>query len=178
MNEYLTEENVPNYLKVMEEFNLDVTRETDGKIYSLAEINDCFHCKYARKMWVNTYYLEQMGVEVPTTTEEFMDVCKKFLELKPDGIAVAGAETGWFTRMQDWLMGAYTFIPVATSTFRSSDYIARKGDEMLCVATTDEYKEGLKFINELYEMGAIYDGDFTQTSEQLKTLVNQAIQEK
>ncbi len=140
LDEYLTEENVPNYLKVMEEFNLDVTRETDGKIYSLAEINDCFHCKYARKMWVNTYYLEQMGVEVPTTTEEFMDVCKKFLELKPDGIAVAGAETGWFTRMQDWLMGAYTFIPVATSTFRSGDYIARKGDEMLCVATTDEYK--------------------------------------
>lgn len=174
LDEYLTEENVPNYLKVMEEYNLDVTRETDGKIYSLAEINDCFHCKYARKMWVNTYYLDQMGVEVPTTTEEFIDVCKKFLEMKPDGIAVAGAETGWFTRMQDWLMGAYTFIPEATSTFRSGDYIARKGDEMLCVATTDEYKEGLKFINQLYEMGAIYDGDFTQTSEQMKTLVNQS----
>ena len=173
LDEYLTEENVPNYLKVMEEYNLDVTRETDGQIYSLAEINDCFHCKYARKMWVNTYYLDQMGVEVPTTTEEFMEVCKKFLEFKPDGIAIAGAETGWFTRMQDWLMGAYTFIPVATSTFRSDDYIARKGDEMVSVATTDEYKEGLKFINELYEMGAIYDGDFTQTSEQLKTLVNQ-----
>ncbi len=173
LDDYLTEENVPNYLKVMEEYDLGVTRETDGKIYSLAEINDCFHCKYARKMWVNTYYLEQIGCEVPTTTEEFVDVCKKFLEFKPDGIAVAGAESGWFTRMQDWLMGAYTFIPEATSTFRVVDYVARKGDEIMCVANTDEYKEGLKFINELYEMGAIYDGNFTQTSEQLKTLVNQ-----
>ena len=36
------------------------------------------------------------------------------------------------------------------------------------------YKEGLKFINELYKKGAIYDGDFTQTGEQMKTLVNQA----
>lgn len=29
--------------------------ETDGQIYSLLELNDCYHCKYARKMWVNTY---------------------------------------------------------------------------------------------------------------------------
>lgn len=35
-------------------------------------------------------------------------------------------------------------------------------------------RKGLKFINELYKKGAIYDGDFTQTGEQMKTLVNQA----
>ena len=29
-------------------------------------------------------------------------------------------------------------------------------------------------MNELYKMGAIYDGNFTQTSEQLRTLANQA----
>ena len=106
LDDYLTEENVPNYLAMMEKYGYDigVTRETDGQIYSLVNVNDCFHCKYARKMWVNTYYLEQMGCEIPTTTDEFIDVCKKFLEMKPDGIAVAGAETGWFTRMQDWLM--------------------------------------------------------------------------
>lgn len=176
LDEYLTEENMPNYLNVMSQYDLDVTRETDGKIYSLANINDCYHCKYARKMWVNTYYLEQIGCEIPTTTEEFIDVCKKFLEYKPDGIAVAGAASGWFTRMQDWLMGAYTFIPTKSSTFTVRDYAALDSNtnEIMCVAASDEYKEGLKFINELYEIGAIYDGDFTQTSEQMKTLVNQA----
>lgn len=176
LDDYLTEENVPNYLNIMSEFNLDVTRESDGKIYSLANINDCYHCKYARKMWVNTYYLEQIGCEIPTTTEEFIEVCKKFLEYKPDGIAVAGAASGWYTRMQDWLLGAYTFIPTKSSTFSVRDYAVLDSDtnEIVCVAASDEYKEGLKFIKELYEIGAIYDGDFTQTSEQMKTLVNQA----
>lgn len=145
LDDYLTEENVPNYLSIMEDFDLGVTRETDGKIYSLADINDCYHCKYARKMWVNTYYLDQMGCEVPTTTDEFIDVCKKFLEMKPDGIAVAGANEGWYTRMQDWLLDAYTFIPSKSQTLNVRDYVALDSDtdKVTCVAASDEYKEGL-----------------------------------
>lgn len=176
IDQYLTEDIMPNYLKMMEQFGLDQTIETDGKIYSIANINDCFHCNYARKMWVNTAFLEEIGVEAPTTTEEFKDVCQKFLEKHPDGIAVAGAETGWFVRMQDFLMGAYTFDPIKSQTLNVRDHIALNSStgKMECMATNDKYKEGLKFINELYQMGAIYDADFTQTGEDLKRLVNQA----
>ncbi|QOV18683.1 extracellular solute-binding protein [Blautia liquoris] len=175
LDDYITEENVPNYLRVMKDYDMDITRETDGKIYSLAEVNDCYHCSYGRKLWVNKHHLDEMGVGVPTTTDEFMDVCKKFLEYKPDGIAVAGAEQGWFSRMQDWLMGAYTFIPSKSAAFTVRDFAAvnMDTDKIVDVATTDEYKEGLKFIKQLYDMGAIYDGNFTQTGEQMKTLVNQ-----
>ncbi len=176
LDDYITEENVPNYLEVMKDYDMDITRETDGKIYSLAEVNDCYHCSYGRKMWVNKHYLDEMGVGVPTSTDEFIDVCKKFLEYKSDGIAVAGAVKGWFSRMQDWLMGAYTFIPSASAAYNVRDFAALNTDtdKIEDVATTDEYKEGLKFINELYNMGAIYEGDFTQTGEQMKTLINQS----
>ncbi len=178
LDEYLTEDNVPNYLKLMadNDFDLNLMKETDGKTYSLANINDCYHCSYGRKMWINKYYLDQMNCEVPTTTEEFKEVCKKFLEMKPDGVAVAGADVGWYTRMQDWLMGSFTFFPAKSSTFIARDAVALNTEtgKLECVATTDEYKEGLKYIKELYDMGAIYDGDFTQTGEQMKTLVNQA----
>ena len=163
IDEYMTEEYVPNYIKLMNDngFSMDVCRETDGQIYSMANINDCFHCKYARKMWVNTEYLEKMGKEVPTTTDEFIDVCKAFLEMKPDGIAIGGASSGWFARVQDWLLGAYTFIPTSSGTTKVRDYVVRdqaNNNEMVCVAVTDEYKEGLKFMIELYDMGALYDG--------------------
>lgn len=175
LDEYLTEENVPNYLKTMENYDLNITREADGKIYSLADINDCYHCRYARKMWVNTKYLEEMGVEVPTTTDEFIDVCKKFKEFKPNGIPVVGADKGWHSRVQDWLMGAYTFIPSASYTFSVKDDVVLNKDtqKVECVAASDEYKEGLKFLKELYDMGALYEGSFSQTSDQLKTLINQ-----
>ena len=175
LDDYLTEDIVPNYLKLMENYGLDMTREVDGKIYSLATMNECYHCNYGRKMWVNTYYLDQIGCEIPTTTEEFKDVCQKFLEFKPDGIAVMGCEKGWFSRMQDWIMGAYTLVPNASATLGSRDFVLADTSDgsVLCVATTDEYKEGLKFINELYEMGAIYDGSFSQTAEVGKTVINQ-----
>lgn len=179
IDEYMTDEYVPNYLKLMNDnnFSLDVCRETDGQIYSMANINDCYHCKYARKMWVNTEYLEQLNMEIPTTTEEFKAVCEAFLQMKPDGVAIGGANSGWFVRVQDWLLGAYTFIPTSSSTLGVRDYIVRdsaNNDEMVCVSVTEEYREGLRFLNELYEMGAIYDGVFTQTQEQMKTIINQA----
>ena len=110
------------------------------------------------------------------TTDEFIDVCQKFLEYKPDGVAVSGATEGWYANMQNFLLGAYTFIPSTSSTFNVMDYVVLNSDtgEMECVAVSDAYREGLKFLNQLYEMGAIYDGAFTQTAEQQKTLINQA----
>ena len=175
LDEYLTEENCPNYLKMMEQYGLDMTRESDGQIYSLANINVCYHCMYGRKMWINQRYLDEMGCEIPTTTEEFYDVCEKFLEYKPNGIAVAGAATGWYSRMQDWLINAFVLMPGSSYTTGERDTIAmnKETGEVVCVGIDDRYKEALKYIKSLYDLGAIYDGDFTQTSEQLKTLINQ-----
>lgn len=117
-----------------------------------------------------------MNCEIPTTTDEFIEVCEKFLEYKPDGVAVAGANEGWFANAQDFLLGAFTFIPATSSTFNVKDYVVLDSDtdQVTCVATSDAYREGLKFLNQLYEMGAYYDGNFTQTAEQMKTLINQA----
>ena len=177
LDDYMNADVVPNYMALMEEngYDINVCRETDGKIYSMVNVNDCFHCKFARKMWVNTAILDQLGMEIPETTDEFKAVCEAFLEKNPNGIAVAGATSGWFTRVQDWLLGAYTFIPSSSYTLGVKDYVVldTETDKVMNVATTDAYKEGLKFMHELYEMGAIYDGTFTQASEQLKQVVNQ-----
>lgn len=167
----LIPENMPNYMEKMGDY-IDATRQTDGHIYSIAGLNDCYHCQYGRKMWVNTYHLEQMGVEVPTTTEEFYEVCKKFLEYKPDGIAVAGATAGWFVRFDEFLMNSFTLDPGIQQSYRDKTVVTPEG-EVITIATTEEYREGLRYMNSLYELGAIYDGNFTQTSEQMRTLLNQ-----
>ena len=176
LDDYLTEKNVPNYLKLVANYDINKTKEADGKIYSLGGVNDCYHCQYARRMWVNQKYLKEMGVEIPTTTDEFKEVCKKFLEYKKGGIAVAGAAQGWHTRMQDWIMGSFTFVPSKSATLNARDYVVLNDEtkKVETVAITDAYKAGLKYMNELYKLGAIYDGNFTQTSEQLRTLANQA----
>lgn len=45
----LIEANMPNYMEKMGQY-LDQMRETDGHIYQLAGLNECYHCQYARKM--------------------------------------------------------------------------------------------------------------------------------
>lgn len=160
-------ENMPNYVEKMGDY-IDQTRQTDGHIYQIAGLNDCYHCMYGRKMWVNTYYLEEMGVDVPETTQEFYDVCKKFVETYPDKIAIGGASSGWYVDFVAWLMGSFTL--------DSGEYgkiaLTPEG-KMISAATTDEWREGLRYIKSLYDIGAIYDGNFTQDAEQLRTIMNQ-----
>lgn len=175
LDDLLTEKNCPNYMKMFKD-QLDLSREADGKIYSLLATNDCYHCSYGRKMWINTKYLENMGVSIPTTTQEFYDVCKKFLEMKPDGIAIAGTApgAGWFSTFQEYLLGSFMLSPSTSYTLGVRDYTAvDKDGKIQCAAVDDRYKEFLKYCNSLYQLGAIYDGDFTQTEEQLRTIINQ-----
>lgn len=175
MDEYINEENMPNYMKLYGD-RLDLSRETDGQIYSLIAENDCYHCSYGRKMWINTKHLEEMGVEMPTTTDEFLEVCKKFKEYKPDGIAVLGSAPGqgWYSEFENFLMGSFILPPSTSYTLELRDKTAVTWDgEIVCVAQDDRYREFLKYANTLYNEGALYDGDFTQTEEQMKSIINQ-----
>lgn len=175
LDEYINEDLMPNYMNMYGD-KLDLSRETDGQIYSLISENDCYHCSYGRKMWINTKHLEEMGVEMPTTTDEFLEVCKKFKEYKPDGIAVAGSAPGkgWYSEFENFLMGSFILPPSSSYTLSVRDKTAVTWDgEMVCVATDDRYREFLKYANTLYNEGALYDGNFTQTAEQMKSLINQ-----
>ena len=175
MDEYINEENMPNYMKLYGD-RLDLSRETDGQIYSLIAENDCYHCSYGRKMWINTKHLEEMGVEMPTTTDEFLEVCKKFKEYKPDGIAVLGSAPGqgWYSEFENFLLGSFILPPSTSYTLDRRDKTAVTWDgEIVCVAQDDRYREFLKYANTLYNEGALYDGDFTQTEEQMKSIINQ-----
>ena len=106
----LIEANMPNYMANMGEY-IDATRQTGGHIYAICGLNECYHCMYAKKMWVNTYWLDKMGIDVPTTTDEFYDACKKFLEINPTGIAVGGAKDGWHARFEEWMTNAFILSP-------------------------------------------------------------------
>ena len=174
LDDLLTEENCPNYLRMFGD-QLDLSREADGKIYSLLTTNDCYHCKYAGKMWINTKYLEELGVEMPSTTAEFEEVCRKFLEKYPNGIALGGTAVGagWHSFFQQWLMNSFLLYPGKSYTMSVYDYVAvNKDGKAVCAATDERYRDFLAYAHQLYEAGAIYEGDFTQSQEQLKTLVN------
>lgn len=69
-------------------YNQDITdailsTTIDGRLYGIAYTNpveQTFH-----QCWVRTDWLENLGLEVPTTYEELLEVARAFVEKDPDG---------------------------------------------------------------------------------------------
>lgn len=170
-------DNMPNFSKYLEANPglLAQITQTDGHIYGLPAINDCYHCLYRNKMWVNTAHLAELGKEVPTTTEELKDVLAAYVEKFPNGVGISGSPEGWGQQFEDWIVNAFILDPGTTNSSAASGkkVLNTESKQIESIATKDEYREALKYLNELFEMGAIYDGSFTQNAEQFRALMNQ-----
>ncbi len=174
--EDLIDDNMPNFKAYLEK-NPDLLgsiTQPDGHIYGLPSINECYHCKYRNKMWVNTAHLKDMGVEMPTTTEEFKAVLQKYKETNPNGVGITGSIAGWGQQFEDWITNAFILDPGITSTSLPAKMVLSKDKQVVSIATTDAYRESLKFMNELWDMGVIYEGTFTQNYEQYRSLMNES----
>ncbi len=94
----------------------------DGNVYGLPHINDCYHCSMSQKMWVYKPWLDKLGLETPTTTEEFYQMLKAFKEQDPNGNGKAdeiplsgtidslfGAPGGWRAQLDSFLMNSFVY---------------------------------------------------------------------
>ena len=87
----LIEENT-KYIKELLEERPEVRSQLvtpQGKIFGLPTINDVYHSTYNTKMWVYQPWLDKLGIEAPTTTEEFYQMLKAFKEQDPNGNGIA-----------------------------------------------------------------------------------------
>lgn len=138
---------------------------TDGKIYLTPYFNDCYHCTLAGKMWVNTDQLKKLGMEAPTTTDEFYNVLKKFKEQNPNGVPLAGYLNGWNSDPISFISNAFTYRGLEKKGLRLN------GDKIDSAVVTDDYRESLKFMRKLYEEGLFYEASFTMDVNQMKSLL-------
>lgn len=145
----------------------------DGKIYSIPQINECYHCWYAQKMWINTKWLEKLGLSMPTTTEEYYQVLKAFKEKDPNGngkadeipLSGAGDPATWHGNIDGFLMSAFIYN-------NSADYFTMKDGKVDFAPNKPEWKKGLEYMNRLYKEGLIDQASFTQNQDGLKQLGN------
>lgn len=142
----------------------------DGNIYALPQINEAYHVTLSQKMWINKKWLNKLGLDMPTTTEEFKEVLIAFKTKDPNGngladeVPLTGAIKSWHTEVQHFLLSSFIYTD-------GEDYnVAIHDGKVQLIADKEEYREGLRYLNELYAEGLIDPAAFTQTSEQLKQL--------
>ncbi|MBX3012756.1 MAG: extracellular solute-binding protein [Caldilineaceae bacterium] len=145
----------------------------DGNIYGLPQLIECYHCSYANKMWVNTKWREALGLEVPTTTEEFQAMLEAFKTQDPNGNGVAdevplsGSIEDYGVRPIPYLMNGFAYDDDRT-------FLILNDGQVDTVANKPEWKEGLTYIKGLVDAGLIDQGAFTQNAESYKKIGDNA----
>ncbi len=153
----------------------------DGNIYGLPDINECFHCFLSQKMWIYQPWLDAVGMEIPTTTEEFFQVLKAFKEQDPNGNGIADEvpmsamilEGGWHQTVEEFIMQSFVYYDRISSLNQQRLLLDENGQIQAAYAQPG-YAEGLKFMQRLYAEGLIDPNAFTQDNSQIRTLANNA----
>ncbi|WP_374121461.1 ABC transporter substrate-binding protein [Paenibacillus sp. LHD-117] len=148
----------------------------DGNIYALPQINECYHCDNALKLWINKAWLDKLGLQLPTTTEEFYQVMKAFKEKDPNGngkqdeIPLTGSDEMWTGNVSAFLMNS--FIVDDYTEKNAGTFLSVKDGKVDFTANKDEWKQGLEYLNKLYKEGLIDPAAFTQNADAIQQLAN------
>ncbi|NEW05779.1 extracellular solute-binding protein [Paenibacillus sp. SYP-B3998] len=148
-------------------YTKELSATVDGTIYGLPSVNECFHCTHSTKLWMNKKWLDTLGMQVPTTTEEFYQVLKAFKEKDPNGNKKADELPFVGANIANSYIDTYIMQAFIDSD-RSMQFL--KDGKIQVAFNQPEYKEGLKYLNKLYKEGLIDPQSFTQDRNQLRKL--------
>lgn len=145
----------------------------DGHKYQLSAPNDCYHCRVSpSRAFINSEYLEKVGAEMPTTTEELREVLRLFKEQDPSGtgemIPFAASEGNF---IDNYIMNSFLYNP--GSTGEGAGWLRVDNGKVDFVANKDEWREGLRYLRTLFDDGTLDRSAFTMTSDELLRAGNQ-----
>ena len=175
INEYLDNPELAKYFSQINdtdrEFMYSTSKSPDGNIYGLTEYSPWpWNCG-AFRMWYNQDWLTTLGLDVPSTTDEFYEVLKAEVNGNPNGngindeIGLVGAKDGWALDVIAFVMNAFVY----TNPYKN--YWVVENGKVSPAYTTDGWKQGLEFLHKLSDEGLLSPLSYTQDQTQLKALI-------
>jgi putative aldouronate transport system substrate-binding protein len=144
-----------------------LNKGTDGKTYSFAGLNDCYHCAISPgRALIYKPWLDKLGLDMPQTTEDLRTVLKAFKEKNPNGHGnaipfAAGADNP----LDRYFMNAFLYNP-------GEPWLRLDNDKVDFVANKPQWREALKYLRSLYDDGLLTNDVFSMTTEALTRLGN------
>jgi len=167
----LIDDYAPNLQALFEE-NPEIGKaltHPDGNIYSLPTLDDpeFLSLRISAEPWFRQDWLDELGMDVPKTTDEFYDYLKavKETDLIGDGEGKEvpfGAQS--IGQLLNWLRGSYGI----GNRGVSSGYLDKdpNEDKVRFFPITDEYKEMLEYVHKLFDEGLIEQNIFSLEHDQ------------
>jgi putative aldouronate transport system substrate-binding protein len=144
----------------------------DGQIYSLPNVNDCFHCNARNNpAWIYKPWLDELNLTMPETLDDFENVLTEFKNKDPNKNGKADeipfTTCSNTTHFDGFIMGSFLYNP-------GSPWLSLDKGKVQAVFTQDGWRRGLQYLNKLYGKGLIPKETFTRTEEQVQRLGNAA----
>ena len=156
---------------LLEEYpGVDISsRASDGKLYTLPGINTLRpNLTSHRNLWINQQWLDNLGLEIPTTTDELLDVLRAFRDEDANGNGNASDEIPYAIEDSGAThSGRVDIISGLFGLYYNMGYenIQLEGDTVSFLKNTDEWKEVLQYMNTMYTEGLMDNEVYTQTGD-------------
>lgn len=134
----------------------------DGNIYCFPYVTDYFWMSSNQAVYINQQWLDNLGLEMPTTTEEFENVLRAFKEQDANGNGDPNDEIPYSAQKGTWqhlfnmISGAFGY-PLGDYQVHDGVVIDPRTDEGL--------KDAIKYLRGLYVDGLIDQEIFTQSKD-------------
>jgi len=155
---------------------MEAIRSSDGHVYTVPQYNETITNPCYARIWMYKPWLDKLGLEPPTTTDEFKEVLTAFKTQDPNGngkadeipalgsdIIPPATQGSWF-----WEAMMNAFVPVTSR----NNYLNSNNHQLSVPYTTEEWKEGIKYIRSLCEEGLFDPVSFTQDEATFKSILN------
>lgn len=151
------------------------TAMSDGNIYSMSLLGEYFPNEVRYHYLINKTWLDQLGLDIPKTTDEFRAALEAFAANDMNGngiddeIPMIGTMTGWGQNIAAVLLNSYINANPEFNYFYPKDGVVHAG------FMEDAFRDGLEYIRGLVADGLLDPVSFTQSQDQLKALLNQDV---
>lgn len=167
LDEYINETDTPNLYNFFESNPKAKAACTldDGHIYSLPQFFDLESQYLESVFFINKTWLDKLGLEVPETMDELVEVLRAFKTGDPNGngeqdeIPMTFYNNHGFANLEA-LMGCWGK-PTKSSTY--DGFITMNNGKVEFTPVLDEWKEMIKFCRKLYSEGLLDKECFTHS---------------
>lgn len=125
--------------------------------------------------FINIAWLEKLGLEMPTTADEYYEVLKAFKTQDPNGngeadeIAITFCDNNWAGHFSEFL-NAFGMAGGRAAGKKNNFYEVENGVVQPTIGQ-DNFRKAIEFFHKLAEEGILDIEGFTQTSEQYKAKI-------
>ncbi|RNA67713.1 ABC transporter substrate-binding protein [Alteribacter keqinensis] len=164
--EDLIEEYAPNLSARMEERPelRSVVTAPDGHIYSLPSAEEAGIGDFPNFLSINTKWLDELGLDMPKTLDEYGDVLRAFRDEDPNN--TGKNDTIPLSFMYNFWTGNMGDLYASFGVPNNPDYRIVRDGEVLFTAVQPEFKEATAYFHEWVEEGLIDEESFTHDVSQ------------